>query len=242
MIKNAAGVRRKPKPAAKHNTETTNVMPKQKSIIGKKFARLTVIGEAKPRRYLCGTIRRRSIALCDCGKVIETDNTFLMLEKTRSCGCLRRELLSNQEKTHGHTVGYPTRTYFSWRAIIERCTNTNNKQWKDYGGRGIQICKQWMSFESFLSDMGERPKGTTIDRIDNDGNYCSENCRWISRREQQRNKRTNRIVTFKGVTGCLVEMCERFSVPYGLVRQRLSGYGWSVEDAFARPNQKAQQP
>lgn len=210
-------------------------MPARKSLIGKTFARLTVIGEAESRRYACGSLRRRSLVLCECGKTFDVDNTQLVLGKSGSCGCLHKELVSAQQKKHGHTIGGPSPTYATWNTMTDRCTNPSNKQWSDYGGRGISVCSRWRSFECFLFDMGVKPAGTTIERINNNGNYCPENCRWATRTEQCRNKRNNHVVTFRGVTGCLVKMCELFSVSYALVRQRINSYGWSIEDAFTRP-------
>jgi hypothetical protein len=108
----------------------------------------------------------------------------------RSCGCLQREIIARRNRTHGHSVrGAETPTYRSWKAMHTRCTNPNPSTWAHYGGRGIEICERWRSFESFLEDMGERPEGTSIDRIDVDGNYEPGNCRWATPTEQRANRR-----------------------------------------------------
>lgn len=114
-----------------------------------------------------------------------------------------------------------------------RCERTNDRQYKDYGGRGIKVCERWGKFANFLEDMGLRPEGTTLDRIDNDGNYEVNNCRWIDRKSQNRNRRDNRIVTFMGKKLCLAEACELSGVSYAVARTRLDRLGWSEEKTFS---------
>jgi hypothetical protein len=134
---------------------------------------------------------------CDCGgeKIVRANS--LRTARTRSCGCL------NSARTrkgiaikHGHTKkgGYCSPTYFSWRAMIARCCNPNHEHYASYGGRGIVVCDRWRDFENFLSDMGERLIGTTLDRIDNDGNYEPGNCRWATAKQQRNNRRKRRVV------------------------------------------------
>lgn len=119
--------------------------------------------------------------------------------------------------------------------MIQRCTNPNVREFMRYGGRGIQVCARWMSFEGFLEDMGDRPPGLQLDRWpDNDGNYELGNARWATPKQQSRNTRRNRIVTISGITGCLAEVCERLGVDYVRVRDRLAK-GWPLERAFTFP-------
>lgn len=116
--------------------------------------------------------------------------------------------------------------------MLARCNNSNHAHFKNYGARGIKVL--WKSFEDFLKDMGDKPAGTWIERRNNDGNYCKENCRWATPKEQQRNKRTNNIVTVQGKTACFLEMCEHFGKKPMTVYYRLRK-GWSLEESFLKP-------
>lgn len=134
---------------------------------------------------------------------------------------------------HGHArAGHITRTWRCWALMRDRCRNPNNRQWKDWGGRGITFCDRWESFTTFLADMGEKPKGLTLGRIDNNGPYCPENCRWETWLDQNRNRRSNRIFTVAGVTGCMTELAGHFGLSVQTVSARINGRGWSVERAF----------
>lgn len=118
--------------------------------------------------------------------------------------------------------------------MIERCTNPNDQQYERYGGRGIKVCERWRKFENFLADMGEPPPGLQIDRIDNEGDYCSSNCRWATRVQQARNKRNNRVIEYRGRAQPLAAWAEETGLNANTIRHRLN-LGWSVERALTEP-------
>ena len=159
---------------------------------GQRFGRLVVI---KPVRVAKGakTIPGQ-LCQCDCGTTHRVSNYYLCSGVTKSCGCLKREQcawFANSTLQHGHArkSGFSP-TYSSYHAMLNRCFNSKQPSWKNYGGRGITVCKRWRkSFENFLADMGERPRNKTLDRIDNDGNYTPKNCQWATRKQQIKNSR-----------------------------------------------------
>ncbi len=137
-------------------------------------------------------------------------------------------------RIHGHS-NPRTPTYNSWQSLIQRATNLNREFAKNHGGRGITVCASWReSFVAFLHDMGERPEGTEIDRIDNEGNYEPGNCHWATEAEQARNKRSTRMFEVRGVKGCLADLARLFKIDMATVRYRLQR-GRSPEEAFTAP-------
>lgn len=145
----------------------------------------------------------------------------------------------NTNYRHGHSSATESSpTYNSWRAMIERCTNRNHQYWHNYGGRGVKVCKRWLKFENFLADMGERPVGMTLDRFPNaTGNYEPGNCRWATRREQQRNRPDNHLVQcYSGPNGCkpVIEWSEISGTKYRTILYRLSKHWPPREAVFGR--------
>lgn len=203
-------------------------MSKLIDLSGQQFGRLTAICRNDNDK------RGRSmwLCICDCGneKIIRIDH--LRNGSIRSCGCLQKEKATK----HGYYKKNKTiRTYRIWRHVISRCTRQNNQRWEYYGGRGIKVCKRWMKFENFLEDMEEAPNGLQLDRINNNGGYCKSNCRWATPKQNSRNRRDNRLITYKNKTQCLSAWSEELGIRSGLIWDRLFRYGWSVEQALTMP-------
>jgi hypothetical protein len=210
-----------------------------RDITGMRFGRLIAI-EPTPRR------RRRMMLWrfqCDCGNEHEAVSADALRGGTNSCGCLRRELGSKfgqkysailnargASVTHGMTN---TREFSSWTSMTQRVCNPNHKSFDDYGGRGITICERWLgSFENFYADMGDRPLGLTLERINNNGNYEPTNCEWATSKKQANNRRSNRPITLNGRTRNLNEWASDAGIHRSLISNRIDR-GWSVEDAVS---------
>lgn len=130
-------------------------------------------------------------------------------------------------KRHGHSrKGMETTTYLSWKSMKARCGNPNHVHYRDYGGRGIKVCPSWVSFPNFLSDMGERPAGMSLDRIDNDGDYAPTNCRWSSATQQRRNCRNTILLSCHAVTLTIAEWSKAIGTPISTIHDRLRR-GWT---------------
>jgi hypothetical protein len=169
---------------------------------------------------------------CDCGKVFSM--RCESEKKTKSCGCLRAELLKGNSYSSIHNSN-GSREYKTWQSMKDRCFRKKNTKYAYYGGRGVSVCERWLCFENFLADMGERPDGCSIDRIDSNGNYEPSNCRWATMTEQARNRRSNRILTINKVAKPVFEWakCEGAAKP-ATIRDRLR-HGWSdAEAVFGR--------
>ena len=124
-----------------------------------------------------------------------------------------------------------THEHFVWKGINQRCNDTNNPK---YGGRGIRVCQRWMDFANFFADMGECPEGFSIERIDNDGDYSPENCKWATVKEQANNRRTSNLVTYQGRTQTLTAWCGDLNLPISTIESRIKR-GWTPEKAFTKP-------
>lgn len=161
-------------------------------LIGRRFGRLTVISQQGSKK-IGKAWRRMWLCKCDCGKETTVPTINLTSGNTKSCGCLRPQSCSKNSKVHG---GYGERLYYVWRSMKGRCNNQNDKRYDRYGGRGISVCEQWnKSYASFRDwalnngyDEAAEYGKCTLDRIDNSGNYCPENCRWVDMAVQSRNR------------------------------------------------------
>lgn len=188
-------------------------------------------------------VRRRSgsdrngkaqwLCKCDCGSSKVVNGRLLRKRSVRSCGCFRKEYLRTSMRKRATTHGKSrSRTYQSWVRMISRCTNTKDPSWPRYGGRGISVHQPWRdSFGRFLSDMGERPIGTSLDRIDNDSGYRPDNCRWATNKQQCRNTSRNHILTLNGKSKTLTEWAEEIGITRNTLYWRVSN-GWNVERAL----------
>jgi hypothetical protein len=202
-------------------------------MIGQKFGLLEVIAKADP--VLVGKKRQhqraRFICRCACGFEMCVYANNLKSGNSKSCGCTR----SSSKRTHGRNASDPT--YSTWSAMRSRCLNKASVHYSNYGDRGIKICQRWNRFENFLEDMGERPIGKTLDRINNDGNYEPGNCRWATPREQRANQRRKltTAIAHQGKTKTMAEWARESVVTYRTFAKRLSA-GWAVERALNEPS------
>lgn len=206
-------------------------MPAAIDITGQSFGRLTAVNPTG--RRVGGS--REWMFSCACGGSLNAPVGRVRSGNTRSCGCLRREAASvravARNTTHGMT-GTPT--WRTWRSMLDRCRLPGHAWYHLYGGRGIVVCERWRSFENFLMDMGERPDGATIDRINNDGNYEPGNCRWASHSTQMRNRRDRVKIEAFGEALLAIEWAERTGVDPERIRIRILD-GWPPEKAVSTP-------
>ncbi len=191
-----------------------------KILIGERFGRLTV-SSRDGNKWLCQ---------CDCGGSNRVVTAKLLNGNVRSCGCLRKEIAGASLRTHGASNSL---TYLRWRSMRARCLLPTSKSYPKYGGRGITICERWRdSFVNFLADMGECPgPEMTMERINNEKGYSPENCRWATRKEQNRNTSRSRMFRINGEQKTLSEWCEIFGVGYYTAHKRLR-LGKSIEVAL----------
>jgi len=169
---------------------------------------------------------------CDCGKEVIKKLTLYTTSRIKSCGCLREDLLTK----HGFRRKDKTsKTYSSWRAMRTRCNNTNYMDSKLYSEKGIKVCERWDNFNNFLEDMGERPEGKTLDRIDGTKGYYKENCRWATPQEQTNNRYCVKKVEFNGKTLTLFEWSELLGIKHSVLYRRIFVDKWSKEKSFLTP-------
>lgn len=194
------------------------MVPRTSIAIGQKFGRLTIVRELEPKVFpICKARVRMFECTCDCGVTRINYLTTLTRGTTTSCGCFKRENAKIKYTTHGNSSE-------SWilNGIKQRCNNSNHPDYHRYGGRGISVCDRWMKYENFIQDMGRRPSmDYSVERIDNNGNYCPENCKWATKSEQSRNTRYNKIVSHEGKSQCIAQWAEDLEINYGTLQSRL---------------------
>lgn len=195
------------------------------NLVGRKFGKLTVIELAEIKNQNCYWRCK-----CDCGGEKVVLGAQLTSGKTRSCGCLLKEVTAKRNSTHGLSK---TRIYGRWAGMIERCRDKRNKR---YGGRGISVCKEWERFENFYKWSMENGYNDTLslDRIDVDGNYCPENCRWIPLSAQYHNTSRNRYIDAFGEKLTIAQAARKYNINPGTLTRRIDEYGFTVEDALTK--------
>lgn len=211
---------------------------KTEDLTGQKFGRLLVKARAPNKIYPSGQQATMWICVCDCGQTKTIRSSSLKNGSTQSCGCLHIEKMTkhNQSKT---------RLYGIWTDMKQRCCNPRNKFFADYGGRGIAVCEEWeKNFDNFAHwAMTNGYRSTlTIERRDVNGNYSPANCTWATQKQQQRNKRNNRLIEYNGATHTVVEWAEILGINKVTLSGRLNAHGWSVEDALSRTLQQGRKP
>lgn len=206
-------------------------MAKIKNLIGEKFGKLTVlslnerVGNKRQLYWNC---------ICECGKLCVRNGENLKSGYVKSCGCIKKGNIK-----HGLCKKHPL--YRVWCAMKERCVNINNHKYKNYGGRGIKVCDEWknnfMDFYNWAMNNGYK-HGLTIDRINNNGNYEPNNCRWITMYEQSINKTNTVFVNYKSKQYALIELCKIKNINYLCVKQRIKKLKWNIEKAIETPIRK----
>lgn len=187
-----------------------------RDISGQRFGRLTVLDGTKSV----------VTAICDCGKITRPAKGNVTTGRTKSCG-LRCNLRSRTRSKY---------EYGSWYMMIYRCTNPKAPDYPNWGGRGITVCEQWMDFEKFIEDMGPRPEGASLDRIDNEGNYEPRNCRWATSDDQNMNRRDSRLLSHRGITMSIKNWSKITGLSISTISNRLDR-DWSVWKALDTPPQ-----
>lgn len=209
---------------------TTRNKANPEDYIGKKFGRITVTEIFTERRKVRGR------GICECGNDWEGVLRILYGGTVKSCGCLTVECTRERFTTHGMTAGGLSREYKAWQAMNRRCYDEKFRDYPYYGARGIVVCDAWKNDPAqFEKDMGACPDGYTLDRIDNDGPYSPENCRWASRLTQARNSRKNTLLTHNGETKPMSQWAEETGISYYVLRSRVTNLGWDDEKALTTP-------
>lgn len=203
-----------------------------KDLTGQRFGRLTVMNYTGTYLSPKGSKKAKWLCKCDCGKEIIVIGNNLRKGKTKSCGCLQREITINRSTIHNMSK---SRIFHIWFAIKRRCTEKNYRAYNHYGGRGIKICDEWKNdfttFYNWAIVNGYNDK-LTIERIDVNGNYEPNNCKWATRIEQANNKRTNKHITYKEQTRTLKEWCNLLQLPYGTILYRINKRHDTPKQAF----------
>jgi len=201
----------------------------KKDLTNKVFGRLIVIRHHEIRNgtwyWLC---------LCRCGDQTIVRGSHLTDGGTKSCGCLCTDNVRKANTKHGMSF---TPTHYSWSGMKTRCLNKNSVDYENYGGRGIKICNEWLKFDNFYEDMGERPEGKTLERVCNDGDYNKYNCVWATIQEQNDNRSVSLSLTFNDKTMTFKKWADSLGLKYDTLWKRIYVSGWSLDKALTLPKQ-----
>ena len=201
---------------------------------GYKFGNLLIMKFSHKIKSRCYWLMK-----CDCGTEKAININDVRHGKINSCGCIHKKQLVKRNKDNTIHGYFGTKTYASWSRMIGRCYNIKDKNYPNYGQRGITVCDSWReSFISFLNAMGERPNNTSLDRINNNGNYEPNNCKWSTPKEQARNRRSNRIIKYNNKSKTLAEWSEILNIKQSTIDKRIKKYGWSVNKALSTKTNK----
>lgn len=196
---------------------------------GDKFGKWTIIEEIAPK-IISEKPRRMFRCQCECGNIGEVQLACLRNGHSTSCGCEQKRRAAEAQTKHGIADKHPL--YLTWKNMKKRCNYPNASEYENYGGRGICVCEEWSnSFQSFYDWAINNgwSRELTIDRIDTNGNYCPENCRWSNVETQMNNMTKNHYIEYNGSTYTLSTLAKHLNIPYNIVRYRLSNCKWSVE-------------
>lgn len=210
-----------------------------KVVVGNVYGRLTVKSFSRRHVTACGGYLNYWNCVCECGSDTEVTNRNLTSGHTLSCGCLRDQINSKVHTVHGYArKGQIHPVHAVWRKIIQRCDYEADPRFHRYGGRGIKLCDRWRVFENFAEDMmaGWKP-GLTVERKDNDGDYCPENCTWDTRKVQANNRSTNVCVEIDGKRFTMSQLSEKIGINAGLLRWRMK-MRWPIERLIVPPTHK----
>lgn len=206
-------------------------------ITGELFGELLVTTYVGRKYTPSGSFKSEWSCRCSCGTDVLATTPKLKSGAKTSCGCKTKLKISNTSRKHGL---HSTPEYVIWNGLRARCNNPYNKDWPNYGGRGIEVCRRWdTSVENFISDMGFRPSsGHSIDRIDVNGDYEPSNCRWATILEQNNNRRNTRKLTAFGITKSIKDWANEFNINVATIRGRIDKFNWSNELAISTPSRK----
>jgi hypothetical protein len=202
-------------------------MNKRTDLSNQVFTRLTAVS------FLSLNGRGYWLCECECGNKSRVPANRLLSGRVKSCGCLKAERIAKGTNLQ-HGLSY-TSTHAVWASMKSRCTNRNQRCYPRYGGRGISVCERWLSFVNFYADMGDKPDGMSLDRIDPNGNYEPSNCRWATKYTQANNTRTNRFLHFNGETRSVADWGRHLGISAKAISDRINKHKWTVERALSTP-------